>query len=133
MITLEFEDFTLLPCIHQTPRARACKTGLSYEMGGRFSYILEKLEETKPVIFCGDLNVAHTEIDLKNPKTNRENAGFTDEERQKFTELLNAGFVDTFRYFIRSRQVSTPGGLTDLVQEPRMQVGELTISVYPRV
>lgn len=64
-----------------------------------FLTYLKKLEETKPVIFCGDLNVAHTEIDLKNPKTNRKNAGFTDEERQKFTELLNAGFVDTFRYF----------------------------------
>ena len=59
----------------------------------------KKLEEKKPVIFCGDLNVAHKEIDLKNPKTNRKNAGFTDEERQKFTEVLEAGFIDTFRYF----------------------------------
>ena len=64
-----------------------------------FLAYLKKLEETKPVIFCGDLNVAHQEIDLKNPKTNRKNAGFTDEERQKFTELLESGFVDTFRYF----------------------------------
>ena len=64
-----------------------------------FLAYLKKLEETKPVIFCGDLNVAYQEIDLKNPKTNRKNAGFTDEERQKFTELLEAGFVDTFRYF----------------------------------
>ena len=60
---------------------------------------MKKLEEKKPVIFCGDLNVAHREIDLKNPKTNRKNAGFTDEERGKFGELLDAGFIDTFRYF----------------------------------
>jgi exodeoxyribonuclease-3 len=60
---------------------------------------LKELEETKPVIVCGDLNVAHKEIDLKNPKTNRRSAGFTDEERQKLTTLLDAGFVDSFRYF----------------------------------
>ena len=59
---------------------------------------LKKLDEKKPVIVCGDLNVAHEEIDIKNPKTNRKNAGFTDEEREKFTTLLNAGFTDTFRY-----------------------------------
>ena len=64
-----------------------------------FRTYLKKLEETKPVIVTGDMNVAHKEIDLKNPKTNRKNAGFTDEERQKFTELLDAGFIDTFRYF----------------------------------
>jgi exodeoxyribonuclease-3 len=64
-----------------------------------FRAYLKNLEQTKPVILCGDLNVAHTEIDLKNPKTNRKNAGFSDEERAKFTELLDAGFVDTFRYF----------------------------------
>ena len=60
---------------------------------------LKKLEQTKPVVLCGDLNVAHEEIDLKNPKTNRKNAGFSDEERAKMTELLSAGFIDTFRYF----------------------------------
>ena len=64
-----------------------------------FRAYLKKLEEKKPVIFCGDLNVAHKEIDLKNPKTNRKNAGFTDEERGKFTELLESGFIDTYRYF----------------------------------
>lgn len=64
-----------------------------------FLAYLKKLEEKKPVVFCGDLNVAHKEIDLKNPKTNRKNAGFTDEERAKFTQLLDAGFIDTFRYF----------------------------------
>ena len=64
-----------------------------------FLTYLKKLEETKPVILCGDLNVAHKEIDLKNPKSNRKNAGFTDEERGKFTALTEAGFIDTFRYF----------------------------------
>ena len=64
-----------------------------------FLAYLKKLEEKKPVIFCGDLNVAHREIDLKNPKTNRKNAGFTDEEREKFTALTEAGFIDTFRFF----------------------------------
>ena len=63
-----------------------------------FTY-LKGLEAAKPVVFCGDLNVAHKEIDLKNPKTNRKNAGFTDEERARFTELLEGGFIDTFRYF----------------------------------
>ena len=64
-----------------------------------FLAYLKGLEVKKPVIFCGDLNVAHKEIDLKNPKTNRKNAGFTDEERGKFSDLLKAGFIDTFRYF----------------------------------
>ena len=64
-----------------------------------FKAYLKKLEESKPVVLCGDLNVAHKEIDLKNPKTNRKNAGFTDEEREKMTKLLDDGFIDTFRYF----------------------------------
>ena len=64
-----------------------------------FLAYLKNLEKSKPVIFCGDLNVAHKEIDLKNPKTNHHNAGFTDEERQKFDQLLQNGFIDTFRYF----------------------------------
>ena len=74
---------------------------LPYRMEWEDAFLayLKKLEEKKPVVFCGDLNVAHREIDLKNPKTNRKNAGFTDEERGKFTRLLEAGFIDTFRYF----------------------------------
>ena len=74
---------------------------LDYRMEWEKAFLayLKKLEEKKPVIFCGDLNVAHQEIDLKNPKTNRKNAGFTDEERARFSELLKKGFVDTFRYF----------------------------------
>ena len=104
---MEFEDFYFITVY--TPNSQSELARLDYRMKWEEDFLtyLKKLEETKPVIFCGDLNVAHTEIDLKNPKTNRKNAGFTDEERQKFTELLNAGFVDTFGIFIRSRQVST--------------------------
>lgn len=84
-----------------TPNAQNELARLPYRMEWEDAFLayLKRLEETKPVIFCGDLNVAHKEIDLKNPKTNRKNAGFTDEERGKFTTLLEHGFVDTYRYF----------------------------------
>ena len=83
-----------------TPNAQRELTRLAYRMEweDEFRSYLKKLDKQKPVILCGDLNVAHNEIDLKNPKSNRKNAGFTDEERSKMTELLNSGFVDTFRY-----------------------------------
>lgn len=99
VITLEFGDFYVVTVY--TPNSQDELKRLSYRMQWETDFLayLKKLEETKPVIFCGDLNVAHKEIDLKNPKTNRKNAGFTDEERQKFTEVLAAGFIDTFRYF----------------------------------
>ena len=99
VITLEMEDFYLVTCY--TPNSQDGLRRLEYRMKWEddFRTYLKKLEETKPVIVTGDMNVAHKEIDLKNPKTNRKNAGFTDEERQKFTELLDAGFIDTFRYF----------------------------------
>ena len=99
VITVEFEEFYLVNCY--TPNAQRELTRLDYRMTWEddFRAYLEKLDEIKPVILCGDLNVAHQEIDLKNPKTNRRNAGFTDEERGKFTELLNAGFIDSFRHF----------------------------------
>lgn len=99
VITLEFDDYYFITVY--TPNSQTELARLSYRMQWETDFLayLKKLEETKPVIFCGDLNVAHKEIDLKNPKTNRKNAGFTDEERQKFTELLEAGFIDTFRYF----------------------------------
>lgn len=99
VITLEFDDFYFITVY--TPNSQNELARLPYRMQWETDFLiyLKKLEETKPVIFCGDLNVAHQEIDLKNPKTNRKNAGFTDEERQKFTELLQTGFVDTFRYF----------------------------------
>ena len=99
VITAEFADYYVVTCY--TPNSQDGLKRLDYRMEWEnvFLAYLKKLEETKPVIFCGDLNVAHREIDLKNPKTNRKNAGFTDEERGKFTDLLAAGFIDTFRYF----------------------------------
>ncbi len=99
VITLEFEDFYFVTVY--TPNAQEGLARLPYRMEWEDAFLayLKALERQKPVIFCGDLNVAHREIDLKNPKTNRKNAGFTDEEREKFGALLKAGFVDTFRYF----------------------------------
>ena len=99
VITLEFEDFYMVTVY--TPNSQDELKRLDYRMQWETDFLayLKKLEEKKGVIFCGDLNVAHQEIDLKNPKTNRKNAGFTDEERAKFGEVLKAGFIDTFRYF----------------------------------
>lgn len=99
VITLEFEDYYFITCY--TPNSQNELARLDYRMVWEddFRNYLLKLNEKKGVILCGDLNVAHNEIDLKNPKTNRKNAGFTDEERQKMTELLSSGFVDSFRYF----------------------------------
>ena len=99
VITLEFPDFYMVTVY--TPNSQDGLARLDYRMTWEEEFLkyLKKLEEKKPVIFCGDLNVAHKEIDLKNPKTNRKNAGFTDEERAKFTSLVDAGFIDTFRYF----------------------------------
>ena len=98
VITLEYEDFYLVTCY--TPNAQRELTRLSYRMDWEDAFLayLKALDEKKPVILCGDLNVAHKEIDLKNPSSNRRNAGFTDEERSAFTRLLENGFVDSFRY-----------------------------------
>ncbi len=98
VITLEFKDFYLVNCY--TPNSGRELARLDYRMIWEdvFKEYLEKLNSKKPVILCGDLNVAHNEIDLKNPKTNRKNAGFTDEERNKIDMLLNSGFIDSFRY-----------------------------------
>lgn len=99
VIAAEFPEYYVITCY--TPNSQNELARLDYRMEWEDAWrsYLKGLEQKKPVIFCGDLNVAHTEIDLKNPKTNRNNAGFTDQERNKFTELLNAGFVDTYRYF----------------------------------
>lgn len=99
VITLEYEDFYMVTVY--TPNSQNELARLDYRMKWEddFRAYLKKLEENKPVIVCGDMNVAHKEIDLKNPKTNRKNAGFTDEEREKMTVLLDDGFIDTFRYF----------------------------------
>lgn len=98
VITLEYEKFYLVNCY--TPNSQRELTRLDYRMQWEddFRAYLCMLQNKKPVILCGDLNVAHNEIDLKNPSNNRHNAGFTDEERGKMTALLNAGFIDTFRY-----------------------------------
>ncbi len=99
VITLEYDKYYMVNVY--TPNSQNELARLDYRMEWEeaFKAYLKKLEENKPVIVCGDMNVAHNEIDLKNPKTNRKNAGFTDEERGKFTDLLDAGFIDTFRYF----------------------------------
>lgn len=99
VITLEYPDFYFITVY--TPNSQNELARLDYRMKWEEDFLayLKKLEVTKPVIFCGDLNVAHKEIDLKNPKSNHKNAGFTDEERGKFTALMEAGFIDTFRYF----------------------------------
>ncbi|SNV00287.1 Exodeoxyribonuclease [Megamonas hypermegale] len=98
VITLEFEKYYMV-CVY-TPNSKRELERLDYRMVWEddFRAYVTKLNEQKPVVICGDLNVAHTEIDLKNPKTNRRSAGFTDEERNKLTELLAAGFTDSFRY-----------------------------------
>lgn len=99
VITLEFDSFYMVTVY--TPNSQNELVRLDYRMKWEddFRGYLKSLDSRKPVIVCGDLNVAHKEIDLKNPATNRKNAGFTDEERNKFTELLESGFIDTYRYF----------------------------------
>ena len=99
VITLEYDNFYIVTCY--TPNSQNELKRLPYRMQWEddFREYLKTLDAKKPVILCGDLNVAHNEIDLKNPKTNRKNAGFSDEERAKMTELLGSGFTDTFRYF----------------------------------
>lgn len=104
LITLEYDDFFLVTCY--TPNSKQELLRLDYRMvwEDAFRNYLLDLNKTKSVIVCGDLNVAHKEIDLKNPKTNRKNAGFTDEEREKMSILLDSGFTDTFRYFYPDKE-----------------------------
>lgn len=104
VITLEFEDFFFVTCY--TPNSQNELKRLNYRMKWEddFREYLLRLNKKKPVILCGDLNVAHNEIDLKNPKTNRKNAGFSDEEREKMTTLLNSGFTDSFRYLYPDKE-----------------------------
>ncbi|NLL48651.1 MAG: exodeoxyribonuclease III [Firmicutes bacterium] len=99
LITLEYDSFFLTTCY--TPNSQRGLARLDYRMTWEdaFRAFLGDLAEQKPVIVCGDLNVAHKDIDLKNPSTNRKNAGFTDEERNKFSDLLDSGFIDTYRHF----------------------------------
>lgn len=104
VITLEFPDYYFVGCY--TPNSQRGLARLPYRMEWEdaFREYLLKLDEKKPVILCGDLNVAHKEIDLANPSTNRKNAGFSDEERGKFQTLLDSGFIDTFRYFYPDKE-----------------------------
>ena len=104
VITLEFDEFYMVTVY--TPNSQNELKRLDYRMQWEddFRNYLVELDSKKPVIVCGDLNVAHKEIDLKNPKTNRKNAGFTEDERNKFTELLDLGFIDTFRYFYPDKE-----------------------------
>ena len=99
VITLEYPDFYMITVY--VPNSQDGLKRLDYRMRWEDDFLkyIKKLDKKKPVIYCGDLNVAHEEIDLKNPKTNHENAGFSDEERGKFSDVLNAGFVDSFRFF----------------------------------
>lgn len=106
VITLEFDDLYFVTVY--TPNSQQKLARLEYRMQWEddFKEYIKKLDENKPVIVCGDLNVAHKEIDLKNPKPNRKNAGFTEEERSKFTDFLNGGFIDTYRYFYPDKEAA---------------------------
>ena len=104
VITLEFEDFYMITVY--TPNSQDKLARIDYRMSWEDAFLnyIKELEKNKHVIVCGDLNVAHKEIDLKNPKTNRNNAGFSDQEREKFSNLLSNGFIDTFRYFYPDKE-----------------------------
>ena len=99
VITLEYDSFYLVTCYTPNSQNELARLPYRMEWEDAFRAYLLQLDSKKPVILCGDLNVAHTEIDLKNPKTNRKNAGFTDEERGKFSNVLASGMIDTYRYF----------------------------------
>lgn len=104
MITLEFEDFYFITVY--VPNSQRELARLDYRMQWEDDFLeyIKRLDKVKPVIYCGDLNVAHREIDLKNPKTNRKNAGFTDDERNKITAVLDSGFTDAYRYFYPDKE-----------------------------
>ncbi len=99
LITLEFYDFYFITVYVPNSKRELLRLDYRMEWEDAFRDYINRLNEKKPIVFCGDLNVAHCEIDLKNPKTNHNNAGFTDQERNKFTQLLDSGYTDTFRYF----------------------------------
>ena len=101
VITMEFNDFYLVTVYTPNSKRELLRLAYRQEWDIDFLKYIKKLEKIKPIIFCGDLNVAHTELDLKNPSTNHFNPGFTDEERKGFTNILNAGFIDTFREFTK--------------------------------
>ncbi|MGN0528798.1 MAG: exodeoxyribonuclease III [Eubacterium sp.] len=104
MITLEFEDFYFITVYVPNSQRELARIDYRMQWEDDFLEYIKRLDSKKPVIYCGDLNVAHREIDLKNPKTNRKNAGFTDEERNKITAVLDSGFTDTYRYFYPDKE-----------------------------
>jgi len=104
VITLEFDKFYMITVYTPNSQRGLARLGYRMEWENSFRQYINHLDKNKPVIVCGDLNVAHNEIDLKNPKTNRKNAGFSDEEREKFTEFLQSGFIDTYRYFYPDKE-----------------------------
>ena len=128
VITAEFPDYYVVTCY--TPNSQDGLARLDYRMKWEDDFLayLKGLEKDKPVVFCGDLNVAHKEIDLKNPKTNRKNAGFTDEERGKFTVCWQPGLLIPSGIFIRMQKGFIPGGPTVSAPGPRTQGGALIIS-----
>ena len=131
VITLEFPEFYFVTVY--TPNSQNELARLPYRMEWERDFLsyLKKLEETKPVIFCGDLNVAHKEIDLKNPKTNRKNAGFTDEERRSSQSFWTRASLTRTGTSIRTGRASTPGGPIGLRQGRRTRGGASTISACP--
>lgn len=133
IIRAEYPHFHLVNVY--TPNAKRELERLEYRMEWEddFRAFVVNLSKSKPVVICGDLNVAHKEIDLKNPKTNRRNAGFTDEERGKMSELLESGFVDTFRYLYPEREAHTAGGAIWERRERITRVGALIISYVLKI
>ena len=128
VITLEFEDYYFVTCY--TPNSKKELARIDYRMEWEDAFLAYLDALNKPVILCGDLNVAHNEIDLKNPSSNHHNAGFSDQERSKMTELLSHGYIDTFRYLYPDKRMLIHGGVICLNQEKEMLDGELTILLH---
>ena len=131
VITLEYDSFYLVTCYTPNSQNELARLPYRMEWEDAFRAYLLQLDSKKPVILCGDLNVAHTEIDLKNPKTNRKNAGFSDEEREKMTELLSAGLRIPSVIFIRMPRAFIPGGPTALKPARKTPDGGSIISSLP--
>ena len=122
-ITLSYQDLYFVTVYTPNSQDGLKRLDIRMRWDDAFRKYVQKLSAEKTVIICGDMNVAHEEIDLKNPSSNHMNAGFSDEERAKFTELLDAGFIDTFRYFYPDMRDATLGGATGSMQENGMQDG----------
>ena len=127
---MEFDDFFLVNVY--TPNAKRDLARLKFRhrtWDPAFLEYLKRLDQKKPVVFCGDLNVAHREIDIARPKDNRHNAGFTDEEREGADNIVGAGFIDTFRHFFPDKKMPTPGGARSRKHESETSAGASTTSL----